>query len=161
MSASGHKPTILLIENDDNDVFLFRRALSRCHYLGDVRITGSAWEARNYLEGRERFTDRRYYPIPDLIVSDLHLPGASGIEFVRWLRSEPQFEKIPLILWSGSMPEGELKRVLEHSGITDYALKTANFALLCDKVEGMLNRLKKASGDTNSKSSAFQDSSTY
>src|SRR5688572_10374133 len=66
-------PVILLIENEESDVFLFRRALSRLNFIGVVRVVGSVSEAREYLEGRGRFADRSYDPLPDLIVSDMNL----------------------------------------------------------------------------------------
>src|SRR5204862_6099958 len=58
---------ILLIENDESDVFFFRRALSSCQFRGVVRVVGTAWQARDYMEGRGEFRDRSYYPLPNLI----------------------------------------------------------------------------------------------
>src|SRR5688572_12316990 len=57
---------ILLIENDESDVFFFRRALSSCHFPGVVRVVGTAWQARDYMEGRGKFSDRSYFPLPNL-----------------------------------------------------------------------------------------------
>jgi CheY-like chemotaxis protein len=133
-------PVILLIENNDNDVFFFRRALSRCSFGGDVRVVQTAWHARNYLEGRAEFKDRSYYRLPHLIVCDLHLPGATGVEFVQWLREEPNFRHIPLIVWTGSMTADALQNVLA-AGATGYQLKTPDFQRLCDVVVQMLKQL--------------------
>lgn len=133
-------PVILLIENNDNDVFFFRRALSRCNFAGDVRVVQTAWNARNYLEGRAEFKDREYYRLPNLIVCDLHLPGATGVEFVQWLREEPKFHQIPLIVWTGSMTSEALQNVMT-AGASGYQLKTPNFQRLCDAVEQMLKNL--------------------
>ncbi len=136
-------PVILLIENDDNDVFFFRRALSRCSFGGDVRVVQTAWQARNYLEGRGEFKDREYYRIPNLIVCDLHLPGATGVEFVQWLREERQFQRIPLIIWTGSMTAEALKTMLA-AGASGYQIKTPNFQQLCAVVEEMLKNVEKS-----------------
>jgi CheY-like chemotaxis protein len=135
-------PLILLIENDDNDVFFFRRALSRCGFPGDVRVVQTAWQARNYLEGRGEFKDRDYYRVPGLIVCDLHLPGATGIEFVQWLREEPEFKNIPLIIWTGSMTSEALQTMVA-AGASGYQIKTPNFQQLCAAVEEMLKNVEK------------------
>src|ERR1044072_4202030 len=94
--------TILLIENDEGDVFLFRRALSRLNYAGAGRVVGSVSQARAYLEGTTPFADRDYYPLPDLIVSDMSLPGQTGIDFLERLREDARFTELPFVFLSGS-----------------------------------------------------------
>ena len=131
---------ILLIEDEEADVFLFRRGLSRCNFPGNLRVVENAWRARDYMEGRGMYSDREYYPLPELIVSDLHLPGASGEEFVTWLRDTPQFKDIPLVVWSGSMPEDQIKRVLSN-GANAYYRKTGDFRVLCDVLHEVLTKL--------------------
>ena len=131
---------ILLIENDESDVFFFRRALSSCHFPGVVRVVGTAWQARDYMEGRGEFRDRSYYPLPNLIVCDLHLPGASGVDFVTWIREHPVYNSLPIILWSGSLPEKELQSIMS-AGASSYQLKTPEFKTLCERVNEMLKHL--------------------
>ena len=52
---SSRSPVVLLIENDESDVFLFRRALAKAGYTGDLRVVGSATEARAYMENTHPF----------------------------------------------------------------------------------------------------------
>jgi len=131
---------MLLIENDENDVFAFRRALAHCHYTGALRVVETSWQARDYIEGRGAYADRHYYPLPDLIVSDFHLPGATGTEFVKWLREKPPFAKIPVLIWTGSVGCKELERILE-AGANGHHLKTAEFKTLCDHIQTILGYL--------------------
>jgi CheY-like chemotaxis protein len=131
---------ILLIEDDESDVFFFRRALSTCHFPGQVRVVPNAWQARNYLEGQGDYKDRTYYPLPQLIVCDLHLPGATGVEFVKWLRNDPKFAPLPLVIWSGSMPERQLREAVA-AGASSVFRKTPEFARLCEGVKDMLNEI--------------------
>ena len=63
-------PIVLLIENDENDVFLFRRALAAADWSGEVRVVGSTSEGRAYLLNRAPFQDKTYFRPPALIVSD-------------------------------------------------------------------------------------------
>src|SRR4051812_20805363 len=78
--------TILLLEHDEADIFFFRRALASLNFPGNVRVVYSVAEARDYLHGRGKYSDREYFPLPDLIVSDLKVPGRTGMEFLEWLR---------------------------------------------------------------------------
>jgi CheY-like chemotaxis protein len=134
---------ILLIENDESDVFFFRRALSSCHFRGVVRVVGTAWQARDYMEGRGEFRDRSYYPVPHLVVCDLHLPGASGADFLKWIREHPDFHSLPIIVWTGSLPEKELQTIMS-AGASSYQLKTPEFKTLCERVDDMLKLLPTA-----------------
>src|SRR5204862_4128758 len=97
----GATPVILLIENDQDDVFLFRRALAKAGYTGDLRVVGSATEARAYMENTHPFKDPLYYRQPNLIVSDFRLAGHTALEFLTWLRFQPATTHIPIVMLSG------------------------------------------------------------
>lgn len=132
--------TILLIENDEGDVFLFRRALSRVNYSGSVRVVGSVSEARAYLEGTGAFRDRDYYPVPDLIVSDMNLPGPTGNDFLEWLREDERFAAIPLVFLSGSFQPSDKVRSTE-LGAESFFTKSGDIEKLVERVRNMLKFL--------------------
>ena len=94
-------PIILLIENDENDVFFVRRAIAKTGWHGDVRVVGTATEARAYLENAVPFQDRAYFRPPQLILSDYRLAGHTALEFVAWVRGEPVLGEIPIVIISG------------------------------------------------------------
>lgn len=105
--AGPSRSVILLIENDENDVFIFRRALATAGYAGGVQVVGSATEARTYLEHCGPFRDESYYPAPLMLVSDYRLAGQTAMDFVRWLKSEPAFKHIPILVISGALRPAE------------------------------------------------------
>ena len=88
--------TVLLVEDFDADVFRFRCALSALNFPGRLRVAPTIGQARDYLEGREGYSDRAYYGLPSLIVSDLQFRGESGWQFLRWLRSGGKSEEVGL-----------------------------------------------------------------
>jgi CheY-like chemotaxis protein len=144
--ASGHMdagkkgPVILLVENDDNDVFFFRRALSSLNFQGAVHVVGNVTQARAYITGTGEFRDRSRYPAPDLIISDYKLHGETGAEFFHWLRIHPGYAAIPYVLFTGSATreEGELALRL---GARAFFNKCADFEQMKKCVEGMLRYL--------------------
>jgi DNA-binding response OmpR family regulator len=91
-----------LIEDDSADVFLFRRALSKLHYDCAVRVVASVAEAKRFMLNEGEFRDSTYFRIPDLIVSDFKLAGDTGLNFVQWLRAQPQFSNVPVVMLSGA-----------------------------------------------------------
>jgi CheY-like chemotaxis protein len=133
------KPVILLIEDRDTDVLLFRQALSSVTFHGDLRVAVNAWEARDYLEGLGTFVDRARFPLPDLIVCDLHMAG-SATDFLKWLRDHGEFRHVPVVLWSGHLGVAPLNMLLEAGGSHCFA-KKSDFDRLCSDVQAMLSHL--------------------
>ena len=85
------RPIILLLENDQADVFMFRRAVGRLGFSGTVRIVSGVTDAIRYLENTGPYTDKRYNPAPNLIVCDMGLFGGRGTELLDWLRKSGEF----------------------------------------------------------------------
>ena len=130
-------PLILLIENDQDDVFLVRRALAHAGWKGDLRGVGSATEAWNYMEGRFPFDDRSYFRIPQLIVSDYRLAGHTALEFCAWLRSQSQFADIPIVMLSG-LASGLNAEKLERVCAKGFIPKTGDIVKLAQALKPFL-----------------------
>src|SRR5882672_5044832 len=133
------RPIILLIEDEKADVLLFRSALADLKFNGVVHVTGSVPEARDYLNGVAPFDDRWQYPLPDLIVSDMNLPGANGYVFLEWLRGQERFCDLPFLFFSGSFAPVDKGRANE-LGVLLFA-KTTDTDLMCQRVQSMLKLL--------------------
>ena len=73
---------------------------------------------------------------PDLMVTDLLLPGIHGIDLVKSMRLE---YNIPIIVISGIYKGGELSDFLESDNVDAYFIKPINLKLLYEKVNSLLN----------------------
>lgn len=135
------KPVILLLENDQADVFFFRRALGRLGYQGTLRVVSGVTEARCYLEGTASFNDREHDPLPDLIVSDMKLLESTGNEFLEWLRHQDAFHAIPVVMLSGSaLPEERVRS--QQLGAKEFFVKTGDIDEMTDRVGRALSHLR-------------------
>ncbi len=136
------RPVILLVENDEADIFLFRRALLKLRFKGTLRVVTFIAQAHDYLQRRGEFTDESYYPQPDLIVSDMNLHGATGNEFLTWLRKNPRFADIPFVFLSGSFtaPQREASMELNPEG---FYPKTADMDELAKCLARILKSVEK------------------
>ena len=103
---------VLVVEDDDNDAFLLRRALDEMSGL-IVRIVPNGIEAQHYLRGEGDYSDRTRHPIPDVIVCDYNLPLCNGVEFAQWLRSDPQWNDLSLIFFSNGWAQHQIKSLME------------------------------------------------
>jgi CheY-like chemotaxis protein len=142
----GRSSTILLLEDIEADVFLFRRMLGKLDFMGQVRVAENGTVAKSYLLGWGDFGDRIYYPMPKLIVADIKMPRMSGIEFLEWYRDQHFFESIPLVVFSGSQLDEDRDRALS-LGATRYFVKTGDFPELLRRGREILALLPDMDGD--------------
>lgn len=82
-----------------------------------------------------------YQTLPDIIISDVKMPGISGIDFCKTVKAEPSLSHIPVILLTG---ESSIEKQLEgaEGGADDYITKPFEAELLVAKV---VNQLKARS----------------
>jgi CheY-like chemotaxis protein len=65
-------------------------------------VVSSGEEAVSYLNGTGKYQNRAEFPLPQLILLDLNMPGMSGLDLLRWIRQDPQLCKLRVIVLSGS-----------------------------------------------------------
>ena len=97
----GYMLNILLVEDSEDDWFLFRRAAEKCGLNVLVTWLGSCREAIDYLEARSQYSNREEHPIPDLIMLDLEMPGMDGLAFLAWRHTSLWAKMVPTVVFSG------------------------------------------------------------
>jgi two-component system, OmpR family, phosphate regulon response regulator PhoB len=90
---------------------------------------------------------------PDLVVLDWMLPGVSGIEICRRLKSRPETRSVPVIMLSARSEEVDRVRGLE-TGADDYVVKPYSVVELMARVRGQMRRVRPA---TQGELLEFQD----
>jgi CheY-like chemotaxis protein len=101
-ASARPRPTLLLVEDREDDVFFFRRALSRLSAEVDVQVVGNVTQAQHYLRGTGEFTNREYFRPADIIVCDCNAVAGDGFKLLRWVRGQKEFRPLPFVLLSGS-----------------------------------------------------------
>src|SRR5262245_49372077 len=99
--------TILYLEDDEHDIFFLKRAFANRAPDLQIRNVANISEAIDYLDGGGDYSERDRYPLPALIVSDVSIPGGSGFQFVRWIRENPRWSDLPIILLTGSAHQSQ------------------------------------------------------
>jgi two-component system, chemotaxis family, response regulator Rcp1 len=88
---------ILLVEDDEADAWSVCRVLSAIPRAGNVEVAKTGDEALVWLREPSARNPRVH-----VILLDVHLPGKTGIEIIRELKSDPTLAVIPVILLSDS-----------------------------------------------------------
>lgn len=128
--------TILLVEDDPNDVLLTQRAFAQASLVNPLRVVMDGDAALNYLAGRPPYDDRTRYPIPSLVLLDLKLPRRSGLEILQWMREQEDLKSIPVIILTSSQQSLDIDRAYE-LGANSYLVKPVGFDGLLEMVKAI------------------------
>lgn len=116
---------ILLAEDEESDVFWFRRALANAGITRPLVCVSNGRQAIRYLQGKDPFADRSQHPLPGLIVLDLKMPIVDGFDVLRWLQSPDGLHAVPAVVLTSSDKPADRARALE-LGARGYYVKPGN-----------------------------------
>jgi len=83
------------------------------------------------LSGAREFSDRSRFPLPMIVFLDLKLPFKSGHEVLEWIRAQPQFAKLIVIVLTSSAEPVDLNRAYR-AGANSYVVKPPTPAQLTE-----------------------------
>ncbi len=117
---------ILLVEDNKMDVALTLDAFREAHLANHIHVAHNGEEALEYLFGEGKYADRRTYPLPNIILLDLKMPGIDGHEVLKRVKNTPEIKRIPVIILTSSKEEGD--RALSYDqGANSYLVKPISF----------------------------------
>jgi len=76
--------------------------------------------------------------IPDLIITDWDMPGISGIEMIKKIKSQPAFQNIPVIMCTGIMLTSQHLKTALDAGANDYIRKPVDHVELHARINSLL-----------------------
>src|ERR1051326_6096248 len=102
--------TLMLVEDNEDDVFLMRRALKGAKVANRLYVAEDGQEAVDYLGGAGKYRDREQYPLPAVVFLDLKLPLVSGHDVLAWIRRHPELDSVVVIVLTSSNEPSDLNR---------------------------------------------------
>lgn len=123
------KQSIMLVDDDETFLGIAQPILEANAY--DVRALNNVHMAETTLKG---FT-------PDLIISDIEMPGKNGIDFLKTVHSLPEMQNVPFIFLTANSDVDSVALGKE-LGSDDYLTKPVNYKLLLATVKGKLKKKK-------------------
>ena len=126
--------TILIVEDDPNDIILIQRAFERADINNPVQVVENGEDAIAYLAGEGSYSDREQFPLPLLILLDLKLPRKSGHEVLESAQQQPDLKRIPIVVLSSSQQTSDIERAYD-LGANSYLIKPVAFDNLLEMIK--------------------------
>ncbi len=117
--------TILLAEDNPNDVELTMSALNDLNLANPIVAVRDGVEAMEFLHCKGKFTDRKKCN-PAVILLDIKMPRMDGIEVLQMIRSDEVLKLIPVVMLTSSREEPDLKKCYQ-LGSNAYVVKPVDF----------------------------------
>lgn len=130
-ATAGHRPQILLVEDNVDDERLAVRAGKRAGVPGFI-VARTGDEALQELISGDACADLK------LVLLDLKLPKVSGLEVLERLRENPVTQYVPVVVFTSSDEEGDISRSYE-LGANSYVRKPVDYDKFMDAIQRVLN----------------------
>jgi CheY-like chemotaxis protein len=118
---SNSHGVILIVEDEDDDIFLIRHALKQAGIKNPLQVTENCREAIAYLAGTGKYAARVKFPLPILVLLDLRLPDKSGLEVLRKIQ-DLKLRPMCVIAFTSATDIAHIRAAYQ-AGATSYVAK--------------------------------------
>jgi len=118
--------TILLVDDNPNDVFLTTRALKKSNIANEIVIAHNGLEALDYLFGKGEYAGRDLNQMPVVVLLDLKMPKMDGKEVLDRIRKNPLTKLLPVVILTASREDIDVISCYK-SGCNAYVCKPVDF----------------------------------
>jgi len=134
---STNKSIVILMADDDaDDRLLAKDALAECQIPSDLQFVENGEELIDYLKRRGKFSQLSESTRPGLILLDLNMPKKDGREALREIKSDPEFQKIPVVVLTTSKADTDIGRIYE-LGANSFISKPVSFDSLVEVMKAL------------------------
>jgi len=130
----SNQPPILVVEDNEDHVFLLRHAFQKAGITNPVQVANYGEDAVAYLEGTGRYSNWKEFPLPLIVLLDIKMPGMDGFDVLRWIRQQPGLKALRVAMLTSSDLGQEIKMAYD-LGANVFLTKPVDLARLVEMVK--------------------------
>lgn len=127
--------TLVIVENDEDEQLFMKEGFDTTGLFRILVMLGSGDELMEWLEQGPP-------QLPDLILSDLNMPGKNGYDIIEEVREHPVYSSIPVVITSTSSTPTIISKCLA-KGAADYVVKPETFMEYVPYVHRLYQRIEE------------------
>ena len=135
-STAGQPITILMADDDPDDIELTSDALKESRLANGFTSVGDGVELLDYLHQRGNYARLAGNPQPGLILIDLNMPRMDGREALEHIKADPDLRKIPVVVLTTSKSEEDIFRTYD-LGVNSFIVKPVTFTGMVRAMEAL------------------------
>jgi CheY-like chemotaxis protein len=132
IESASHPAPILVAEDNVDARVMFARLLSKAGVVNPIAFAEDGQAAIDYLDA----VVQGERPEPVVVLLDLHMPRKTGLDVLRWIRSEGALPTTPVVILTGSAEMDDV-RECHNLGAASYLVKPVGFAALSDVLRSL------------------------
>lgn len=122
----GEPLIILLVEDNPDHAELVMRNMEDFQVANTIFHVEDGEAALDYLHGRGNYSDRKQFPMPNLMLLDLRLPKVDGLEVLKEIKCDEGLRPLPVVILTTSDTERDMAMAYEYHA-NSYVTKPVNF----------------------------------
>ena len=124
---------LLLVEDNENDILLTKRALTKANIKNEIIVARDGGEAIDYLFGNGANSCLDGNLCPMLILLDIHLPKIDGLEVLKRIRDDKRTHLCRVVILTSSKEESDLIRSYQ-LGVNSFIRKPVDFSQFAEAI---------------------------
>jgi CheY-like chemotaxis protein len=136
MKDMNQNKEILVIEDDEDDFIIFKRAFKKSACTNPIRRFESGDEALVYFEKIKNRSTSEDCKVPGIILLDLNMPGTDGRTLLKILKADEFLKKIPVIVMTTSEDPNDINQCFAE-GANAFTVKPNSFAGFIEAIKSL------------------------
>lgn len=129
------KYTIIIVENDEDEQLFMKEGFDTAGLFEVIGIMKNGDSLMEWLDHMENL-------LPDVILSDLNMPGKNGYDVINEVKNNPRLSHIPVVITSTSSTKTIIEKCL-FLGAADYITKPDTFVEYVPFVHQLHDRIRQ------------------
>lgn len=126
---------IVLVEDNPIDIMILKKTFFNIHANCEFIEFDNGEEALKFLEKRR---DSGADDLPDMVITDLHLPKMTGHDLLAIIKEDDHLKSIPVVMFSNSNAETDIK-LAYHLNVNSYIVKPLSLPVYKETIRSFWN----------------------
>lgn len=110
MTENTKPVEILLMEDNEGDVFLTKKAFESARIINNITVAPDGEAGMDILRRKGKYAE---FPNPDIILLDINMPKKDGKQVLEEIKNDPRLRRIPVVILTSSHADQDILKTYD------------------------------------------------